>query len=180
VGKQDLEAELLSSRAVSLLTAARTEVVLTYFSVETNFCALLTGWYFPSSLQAFDALGLSAAIAYSLRKSAGKVAKMANHNGEDRGLSMDEYVRQVTNEITSRVEHQRDVLLKHLEDSATSGEKISYCPLVDCTPREKYRAALIEAVRVLEETRRSFKSKQLEELRKKLQAVLAEDAGREL
>ena len=105
---------------------------------------------------------------------------MANHNGEARGLSMSEYVTQVTEEITSRVAHERDVLLKHLEDSAANGGKIAYCPLVDCTPRGKYRAALIDAVRILEETRRSFKSKQLEELRKKLQTVLAEDAGREL
>lgn len=99
---------------------------------------------------------------------------------EVRGLSMQEYVPQVTDEIISRLMHHRDILLKYLEDKEKNGKTISYCPLVDCKPREKYRAALVEAVRMLEETRRSFKSKQLEELRKKLQAVLAEDAGRDL
>jgi hypothetical protein len=98
--------------------------------------------------------------------------------GETRGLSMREYVTQLADEITARVVHQRQTMLKLLDAEGQAGGPISYCPLVDCSPRRKYRSALNEAVRVLEETRRSFKSKQLEDLRKKLQAVLAEDAGR--
>ncbi len=101
-------------------------------------------------------------------------------NGDTRGLSMREYVTQVAEEITARVNHQRETMLKLLEAEEHGNGSIPYCPLVDCSPRQKYRAALIEAVRVLEETRRSFKSKQLEDLRKKLQVVLAEDAGRSL
>ncbi len=101
-------------------------------------------------------------------------------NGESRGLTMADYVTKLTEEISSRVNHERDVFLKYLEDSGVDGQQVPYCPLVDCSPRKKYRAALIEAVRVIEETRRSFKSKQLEELRKMLQLVLAEDANHQL
>ncbi len=100
--------------------------------------------------------------------------------GETRGLSMREYVTQIAEEISARVNHQRETMLKLLEAEERADGPIPYCPLVDCSPRRKYRAALTEAVRVLEETRRSFKSKQLEDLRKKLQAVLAEDADRSL
>jgi hypothetical protein len=93
-----------------------------------------------------------------------------------RGLELSQYIKQISEEISSRVIQERDVLLKHLEDDPGNGEPISYCSLVDCAPRKKYRTVLSDAVRVLEETRRSFKSRQLEELRKKLQAVLADDA----
>ncbi len=93
---------------------------------------------------------------------------------------MREYVTQMAEEMTARVNHQRETMLKLIEVQEQNGGPIPYCPLVDCSPRRNYRAALTEAVRVLEETRRSFKSKQLEELRKKLQAMLAEDADRSL
>lgn len=93
-----------------------------------------------------------------------------------RGLELKEYIEQISSEITARVSHERDVLLEFLEQDRGSNGKLFYCPLVDCSPRKKYRAGLLEAVRVIEETRRSFKSRQLEELRKKLQSILAEDA----
>ena len=101
-------------------------------------------------------------------------------NHETRGIDLREYVTKVSEEIALRVAHERDIVLTFLEDDAPKEGCIAYCPLVDCGPQQKYRAALQEAVTVLEETRRSFKSRQLEELRKKLQAVLAEDTAHKL
>ncbi len=98
-------------------------------------------------------------------------------NHETRGIDLREYVTKVSEEIALRVAHERDVVLALLDGEEAEGGRIAYCPLVDCAPRNKYRVALQEAVNVLEETRRSFKSRQLEELRKKLQAVLAEDTA---
>lgn len=103
---------------------------------------------------------------------------MIQPNHETRDIDLREYVTKVSEEIALRVAHERDVVLAFLDGEESEGGRIAYCPLVDCAPVHKYRTALLEAVTVLEETRRSFKSRQLEELRKKLQAILAEDAPR--
>lgn len=96
-------------------------------------------------------------------------------------VDLREYVTEIARELTDRVDHQREVLVKYLDKRAQQqGQPIEYCPLIDCSPRQKYRAALLDAIRVIEETRRSFKSRQLEELRKRLEGVLADDAGRKL
>lgn len=101
-------------------------------------------------------------------------------NHKTRGIDLREYVMSLSEEIALRVAHERDVILAYLDGEESEGGRIAYCPLVNCGPQLIYRAALQEAVTVLEETRRSFKSRQLEELRKKLQAVLAEDIARKL
>ncbi len=95
-------------------------------------------------------------------------------------LSLADYIEEMSRELTERVEYQRQVLLQVVGDRQPSGKPIDYCVLVDCGPRRKYRAAVQETIRVLEETRRAFKSRQLEELRKRLQGLLAEDAARTL
>lgn len=101
-------------------------------------------------------------------------------NHKTRGIDLREYVMRLSGEIALRVAHERDVILAYLDGEESEGGRIAYCPLVNCGPQLIYRAALQEAVTVLEETRRSFKSRQLEELRKKLQAVLAEETARKL
>lgn len=50
---------------------------------------------------------------------------------------------------------------------------LAYCPLVDCEKLSRLRAAIQEAIEVLDETRSSFKSKRLEVMRKKLIDILA-------
>ncbi len=104
---------------------------------------------------------------------------MIQSDHKSRSIDLREYVTKVSEEIVLRAVHERDVVLAFLEGEESEGDRIAYCPLVDCGPIRKYRAALQEAVTLLEETRRSFKSRQLEELRKKLQTVLAEDVARE-
>jgi len=95
-------------------------------------------------------------------------------------LSLADYIDEVSRELSERVEYQRQVLLQIVGDRQPAGKPLGYCVLVDCGPRRKYRAAVQETIRVLEETRSAFKSRQLEELRKRLQGLLAEDAARTL
>ena len=54
--------------------------------------------------------------------------------------------------------------------------ELNTCPLMDCPHRRRLKATLKETITVLEESRKAFKSKQLEALRKKLIGVLAENA----
>lgn len=93
-------------------------------------------------------------------------------------LDLYEYVNGVAAQLTERIEQQRKVLLKVIDERRDQGKSIEYCPLIDCMPRQKYRAAIQDAIQVIEETRRSFKSRQLEDLRKRLGNLLADDAAR--
>lgn len=97
---------------------------------------------------------------------------MDNGNGK---LDYRDYVTQVSQELAERVEHQRIAMLKMVDQHQRDGKSIEYCPLVDCEPIKVLREGLREAVSVLEETRSSFKSRRLEELRLKLEALLIED-----
>lgn len=95
-----------------------------------------------------------------------------NGNGN---LDYRDYVTQVSRELAERVEHQRDVMLKLIDLHQAGGHPIDYCPLVDCAPMKGLREGLREAISVLEETRHSFKSRRLEGLRLKLEALLVQD-----
>lgn len=90
-------------------------------------------------------------------------------------LNYRDYVTQISRELVERVEHQQVVMLKIVDERLSEGKSIEYCPLVDCEPNRVLREGLREAVSVLEETRSSFKSRRLEELRLKLEALLIED-----
>src|SRR6266567_4443168 len=90
-------------------------------------------------------------------------------------LDFREYVQAITEEMQTRIEQQRQAILALLDQRRGEGHPIAYCPLVDCRPKRKLREAIREAIEVLEDTRRAFKSRQLEELRLKLEAALAED-----
>ncbi len=91
-------------------------------------------------------------------------------------LDLVEYVNGVAGQLTETIEQQRRVLLKLIDERRQDGRSIDYCPLVDCGPRRQYRAAVREAIQVIEETRHAFKSRRLEELRKRLADLLADDA----
>ncbi|SEM64300.1 hypothetical protein SAMN04489760_12930 [Syntrophus gentianae] len=53
---------------------------------------------------------------------------------------------------------------------------LSSCVSGSCPHRQKFKETLLDAISVLEESRKSFRSKQLEALRKKLTRVLVEIA----
>jgi len=93
-------------------------------------------------------------------------------------VDLREYVNGIAGQMAERIEHQRQVLLKVIDERRDEGQSIEYCPLVDCASRTQYRAAVLDAIQVIEETRRSFKSRQLEDLRKRLENLLTNDAAR--
>jgi hypothetical protein len=99
-------------------------------------------------------------------------------NGRPLNLDLREYVAEISHELTERLTHLQSVVDRVAAEHEVDGRPIEFCPLVDCRARQRYRAAVRDAVRVLAETRRSFKSRQLEDLRRTLEAVLTEDGSR--
>lgn len=75
------------------------------------------------------------------------------------------YVTTLFDEMQQRVQHQRAVVLQCLEAPAEDGP--------GGQRQRELENALRNAIDVLEETKRSFKSKRLGELREKLARVLA-------
>jgi hypothetical protein len=74
-------------------------------------------------------------------------------------------------DIRAKIEHHQR-LLECLEDGAS--ETAPDCSLIERTDSRRIKEILLEAVEVLENSRRSFKSKELEIFRKKLIRVLAD------
>ncbi len=98
-------------------------------------------------------------------------------NGDAARIDLRDYVSEVAKELTDRIEHQREVLDTFLAEHQQQGHSIDYCPLIDCHPKQRLREGIREAISVLEETRSSFKSKRLEDLRRKLEALLLEEGA---
>jgi len=96
-------------------------------------------------------------------------------NGSPLNLDLREYVTEISHDVTERLAHLRSVVERVTAEREAEGRPIEFCPLVDCRARQRYRVAVHEAVKVLDETRHSFKSRQLEDLRRMLEAVLFED-----
>lgn len=71
-------------------------------------------------------------------------------------------------------EHRRLLELALRSREARGHVEVSFS--VECVHRKRLRETLAEVIEILEETRKSFKSRRLEALRKKLIGVLAEDA----
>jgi hypothetical protein len=96
-------------------------------------------------------------------------------NGNPLDLSLQEYVAGISQELTDRLAHLQAVVGQVAAQPDVGNLPIAFCPLVDCRARQRYRVAVQQAVKVLEETRRSFKSRQLEALRRMLEEMLVED-----
>ncbi len=95
-------------------------------------------------------------------------------------MTVQEALRKSAEELQLRVETHRWILARAMEGGDTRTE-IDACPLADsphgdCPHRRRLRETLADVIAVLEETRKAFKSKQLETLRKRLIGVLAENA----
>ncbi len=98
-------------------------------------------------------------------------------------MTVQEALRKSAEELRSCVEtHCR--LLAQATEGGDAGTELDARPLVSSTHADsphgdcphRLRETLVDAITVLEETRKAFKSKQLETLRKRLIGVLAEDA----
>ena len=80
-----------------------------------------------------------------------------------------------TEELQRRIRDHQDLLVRAMKGG--DGEvRIDPGLLLDCPHRRRLRETLKETIEILEDTRRAFKSKRLEALRKKLIGVLTENA----
>jgi len=78
-----------------------------------------------------------------------------------------------TQDLHHRIDMQQHVLLSIL-GQIKDGCPVDLCVLVNCPYRKLLRQVLAETIEVLEETKKAFKSKRLEGLRKRLMYVLME------
>lgn len=76
-------------------------------------------------------------------------------------------------ELRAQVEKHQQLMRAVFDGRAQTGE----CAWSGCPHQRRLLHLLADAVQVLEETRRSFKSRQLEQLRKRFLSVIAEEAG---
>ena len=83
-------------------------------------------------------------------------------------------IERSTRDLHHRVDMQHYMLLRIL-GHIRNGYPFDLCSVVDCPHRRLLRQVLTETIETLEETKKAFKSKQLEGLRKKLMDVLKED-----
>lgn len=93
-----------------------------------------------------------------------------------RPVSIAEYLARTTAEMEERLAQHR-VLLRALleeESDAAQAARRPTCLLMDCPRQRRLRNALVDVIEVLEETRRSFKSRQLEALRRRVVAALVD------
>ena len=86
-------------------------------------------------------------------------------------VTQTDILRRSADELLQLVEKHRGLLCQL---QAGDTVEAALCPLMDCPRRRRLKGAILHAIEVLEGTRRSFKSKQLETLRKDLMGVLAE------
>lgn len=76
-------------------------------------------------------------------------------------------------ELRMVVEKHRQ-LLEVADDTACGDIAGQTCASLDCSCRKRLRETLHETITVLEDTRKTFKSKQLAELKQRLLQILAE------
>lgn len=96
--------------------------------------------------------------------------RAARAPAEPGALPLDQVVDALAAELHERVEQQRQAI-KRLVGAEGAGPAV--CPLVDCPRLSRLRAAIREAIEVLEATRGAFKSHRLEVMRKKLTDILS-------
>ncbi|MFH1999269.1 MAG: hypothetical protein ABIK28_06290 [Planctomycetota bacterium] len=90
-------------------------------------------------------------------------------------MSIQEVLVRSAEELHERAKGHQRLLIQVMEGEGSEA-RFDECIFQECPHKHKLRKTLVEVIQVLEETRKAFKSKQLEALRKKLIRVLAEDA----
>ena len=76
-------------------------------------------------------------------------------------------------ELHDRINNQQNVMFSILGRINTPPPSVS-CSTSDCRYKTLFHRVLLETIEVLEKTKKSFKSTQLEELRKRLTEILKE------
>lgn len=90
-------------------------------------------------------------------------------------MTIQEALAQNATELQLKIEEHRK-LLAMVQEAGINTEELPQCPLYSCPHGKLLRGTLFDTIAVLDETKKSFRSKQLEVLRKKLIEVLAEIA----
>ncbi len=81
-----------------------------------------------------------------------------------------------TEDLHNRIDMQRHILKTVIEKKIKGSEICPDCIFSDCPHKKRLREVLTETIEELEDTRKAFKSKRLELLRKRLMQVLAESS----
>lgn len=89
-------------------------------------------------------------------------------------MTTQDAIRQSAEELQARVEEHRRLLALALEGGDGRTIRTS-CLHLACPHKRRLRQVVLEAIRIIEDTRKAFKSRQLEALRKRLIEVLAEE-----
>ena len=79
-----------------------------------------------------------------------------------------------TKDLHNRIDMQRHILTAVIEKNIKRTEISPDCIFSDCPHKKRLRNILTKVIGILEDTKKAFKSKRLEVLRKKLIQVLAE------
>ena len=90
-------------------------------------------------------------------------------------MTVREILKHSAAELQLRAEEHQRLLFRAIEGDGVD-VPVASCVLLDCPHKRVLKETLAEAVEVLDRSRKAFKSKQLETLRKKLTRVLAEHA----
>jgi hypothetical protein len=74
-----------------------------------------------------------------------------------------------TEQLRKQLENHQQ-LLQNAE--TLNGKPLDFCPHLQCPYERRLRTAIQDVIDTLEETRKAFKSKQLEQLRRRMLSVL--------
>lgn len=86
-----------------------------------------------------------------------------------------ELLEQSLADLESQIERHRRLLRAVVENRPEIAE--ADCAWADCRHRRRLCVVLLEAIAAMDETRRAFKSRQLEQLRKEFAHILQEEMG---
>ncbi len=92
----------------------------------------------------------------------------------DNRTDLAEIIVRSTEDLHNRIDMQRHILTTIIEKKSSG-----ICPdciFSDCPYKKKLGEVLTETIEVLEDTKKAFKSKRLEALRKRLMQVLVESS----
>ncbi len=92
----------------------------------------------------------------------------------DKKNSLIEIIDRSTSDLHNRVDMQRHILKTVIEKKINRAEICPDCIFSDCPYKKRLKEVLTETIGVLEDTKKAFKSKRLELLRKRLMQVLQE------
>ena len=94
----------------------------------------------------------------------------------DNRTDLAEIIDRSTEDLHNRIDMQRHILTTIIEKKIKGSEICPDCIFSDCSYKKRLGEVLTETIEVLEDTKKAFKSKRLEALRKRLTQVLVESS----